>query len=350
VSGVIALAKPRRIKASHRRRRRVASDHLLYILNNPLSGTDPTGYTYKEACSHPGNLCTQGTAAGADTPQVPTSTGSHIPGISCAYCDNSGVQAYQAARGNGASGGQSAMGASSRQNQSASASGKGASSNGSNCGKIDEINALRDQGILPDAAGPNGAAINVEKSLDATGKAANEVGQIAKEEVKNPVNYIGFIGELKIALKLPAWAKRILGAGKAAEGAADIRMAGGGVRFVDHEGPSLLARALAKVARFKAGFSSGGRAVILDENLSTRGMAEALRRQGYNVRSVQEIYGTGTIDDEIIFDLARRIDARVLTRDVGRQPAKGFFELGITVDSRVRTPEGVGRILEEGLK
>jgi hypothetical protein len=44
VSVVIALAKPRRIKASHRRRRRVASDHLLYILNNPLSGTDPTGY------------------------------------------------------------------------------------------------------------------------------------------------------------------------------------------------------------------------------------------------------------------------------------------------------------------
>jgi hypothetical protein len=44
VSGVIALANPRRIKASHRRRRRVASDHLLYILNNPLAGTDPTGY------------------------------------------------------------------------------------------------------------------------------------------------------------------------------------------------------------------------------------------------------------------------------------------------------------------
>jgi hypothetical protein len=44
VSGVIALANPRRIKASHRRRRRVASDHLLYILNNPLSGTDPSGY------------------------------------------------------------------------------------------------------------------------------------------------------------------------------------------------------------------------------------------------------------------------------------------------------------------
>jgi hypothetical protein len=46
--GAFALATPRRIKASHRRRRRVASDHLLYILNNPLSGTDPTGYCSAE--------------------------------------------------------------------------------------------------------------------------------------------------------------------------------------------------------------------------------------------------------------------------------------------------------------
>jgi hypothetical protein len=44
VSAVIALARPRRIKASHRRRRKVAAGHLLYILNNPLSGTDPSGY------------------------------------------------------------------------------------------------------------------------------------------------------------------------------------------------------------------------------------------------------------------------------------------------------------------
>lgn len=48
VSGVLALANRTRIKPSHRRRRKAASAHLVYILNNPLSGTDPTGYA---ACS-----------------------------------------------------------------------------------------------------------------------------------------------------------------------------------------------------------------------------------------------------------------------------------------------------------
>ena len=64
--GAFALATPRRIKASHRRRRRVASDHLLYILNNPLSGTDPTGY----ACT----------------------TGTNIKGGGGPNCESTGVQ------------------------------------------------------------------------------------------------------------------------------------------------------------------------------------------------------------------------------------------------------------------
>jgi hypothetical protein len=44
VSAAIAPATLHRIKRSHRRRRKLAAGHLLYILNNPLSGTDPTGY------------------------------------------------------------------------------------------------------------------------------------------------------------------------------------------------------------------------------------------------------------------------------------------------------------------
>jgi hypothetical protein len=44
VSGVLSLAKPQRIKASHRRRWKGTTGHRLYIMNNPLSGTDPTGY------------------------------------------------------------------------------------------------------------------------------------------------------------------------------------------------------------------------------------------------------------------------------------------------------------------
>jgi hypothetical protein len=44
VSGVLSLAKPQRIKASHRRRWKGTTGHSVYIMNNPLSGTDPTGY------------------------------------------------------------------------------------------------------------------------------------------------------------------------------------------------------------------------------------------------------------------------------------------------------------------
>jgi hypothetical protein len=44
VSGVLSLAKPHRIKASHRRRWKGTTGHNVYIMNNPLSGTDPTGY------------------------------------------------------------------------------------------------------------------------------------------------------------------------------------------------------------------------------------------------------------------------------------------------------------------
>jgi RHS repeat-associated protein len=117
---------------------------------------------------------------------------------------------------------------------------------------------------------------------------------------------------------------------------------------------SLVARELVptlkQVLRQKAGFSAEGQAIILDENLAARGMADALRAQGHNVRSVQEIYGRGGITDPKILELARSINARVLTRDVGRQLEGGFFERAIKVDYRVRTAEGVGRILQEGLK
>jgi Restriction endonuclease fold toxin 9 len=44
VSAVLSLCKPHRIKASHRRRWKGTTGHSVYIMNNPLSGTDPTGY------------------------------------------------------------------------------------------------------------------------------------------------------------------------------------------------------------------------------------------------------------------------------------------------------------------
>ncbi len=112
----------------------------------------------------------------------------------------------------------------------------------------------------------------------------------------------------------------------------------------------LLIQVLRQLIQQKAGFNQSGVPIILDVNLSAKGMADALRNQGYNVRTVQEIFGTGRTPDAHILELARAIDGRVLTRDVGRQLDGGFFEKSIVVDSRVRTSAGVSRILEDGLK
>lgn len=56
MSAVLALVHRSRIKPRHRRRRKAASVHLVYILNNPLSGKDPTGY--QTCVVSEGNSCT----------------------------------------------------------------------------------------------------------------------------------------------------------------------------------------------------------------------------------------------------------------------------------------------------
>ena len=67
MSVVLALASRSRIKPSHRRRRKAASAHLVYIGNNPLSGRDPTGYacTGSNIDRHDGSSCAgQGVSGG----------------------------------------------------------------------------------------------------------------------------------------------------------------------------------------------------------------------------------------------------------------------------------------------
>ena len=133
MSAVIALARPHRIKASHRRRRRVASGHLLYILNNPLSGTDPTGYQCTTDAS--GDECAASAGSGNTTKIVSQQAGSRIKQTAGTLTNNgNGTATVTANNGksqtislSGASGGQSVVGASSRQNQAASASEKGSS-------------------------------------------------------------------------------------------------------------------------------------------------------------------------------------------------------------------------------
>jgi hypothetical protein len=139
VSAVVALANPRRIKASHRRRRRVASDHLLYILNNPLSGTDPTGYT---SCNANGDAadCANAAGPGGEAKVYQQNAGSHIKttvgsvknnGDGSATFTNNAGQSKTFGGGNGSPSGQGTTGTSSRQNQAASAGEKNAATNAS---------------------------------------------------------------------------------------------------------------------------------------------------------------------------------------------------------------------------
>lgn len=112
-----------------------------------------------------------------------------------------------------------------------------------------------------------------------------------------------------------------------------------------------MAGALSRLSLQKAGFSGKGVPIILDENLAARGMADALRAQGYNVRSVAEVFGQNGVKDPAIRQFAESVGARVLTADRGRQIGEGFGRLAIQVPGRVGTnAEAVARLLSEALK
>ena len=131
MSAVIALATPRRIKASHRRRRRVASDHLLYILNNPLSGTDPTGYACETGTHIKGGGGPNCESTGATgTPLAENPTNSMTKQIKKEIAASSGNQSSN----NGSTNAQGPKGASGTKDQAASPSDKGDQSNGVNIG------------------------------------------------------------------------------------------------------------------------------------------------------------------------------------------------------------------------
>lgn len=129
MSAVIALARPRRIKASHRRRRRVASDHLLYILNNPLAATDPSGYSCTPMTGS--HVC--GADTGAKNGQSTSTKTDTVGGIKLTTTKtvyaNGGSVTTVSGRLNGASGGQGTSGTDERKNQVADTSDKNSASN-----------------------------------------------------------------------------------------------------------------------------------------------------------------------------------------------------------------------------
>jgi RHS repeat-associated protein len=101
----------------------------------------------------------------------------------------------------------------------------------------------------------------------------------------------------------------------------------------------------------QAGFAEKGAPIILDENLMGTGVAEGLRSQGYNVRSISEIFGRTGIKDPVIREFAEASGARVLTADRGRQLGEGFGKLAIQVDARVgKDINAISRYLSEALK
>lgn len=121
---------------------------------------------------------------------------------------------------------------------------------------------------------------------------------------------------------------------------------GGGCSGAPDSGRQALVNTFSSRLAQQAGFGAQGRPIVLDENLSSRGAAEALRQAGYNVRSVQEIFGTGGIKDAQILQLAQQIGARVLTADRGRDVGGGFGSLAIAVDARATDVSSLVRYLE----
>lgn len=114
-----------------------------------------------------------------------------------------------------------------------------------------------------------------------------------------------------------------------------------------------LASTLQKVLLQRAGFSGKGIPILIDENLQgIRGSSEliqSLKSKGYDIRTVGEVLGNGTTNEDIL-KFAQSAGVRVLTRDRGRQLDGGFGNLAIQVDSRVKSTDGMARIIENALK
>ncbi len=110
-----------------------------YIMNNPLSGTDPSGYASCSTDASAGE-CAAAAGSGGTAKVTSQEAGSRIKQTVGSVTNNGNGTATVSAKGggsqtvslSGASTGQGTMGASSRQNQTASASAKGASSNKQN--------------------------------------------------------------------------------------------------------------------------------------------------------------------------------------------------------------------------
>jgi Domain of unknown function (DUF5615) len=187
-----------------------------------------------------------------------------------------------------------------------------------------------------------------DKEVHKLGSEIARKGEVAMETVAKETFFaalFGGVGRLAsgLATNLGRFAGKVAGLFRS-----EASVAGASV---DATAARNLAAALSRVTLQKAGFAREGVPIILDENLAAKGMADALRMQGYNVRSVAEIFGQNGIKDPVIRAFAETNGARVLTADRGRQIGEGFGQLAIQVPGRVgANVDVIGRILSNALK
>ena len=161
-----------------------------YILNNPLSGTDPTGYASCTTDASAGE-CAAAAGSGGTAKVTSQAEGSRIKqtvgtvknngdGSATVTSTSNGNAVKVTGLGNGGARGQGTMGASSRQNQAASASEKGVATNvSSNTGQAgNELNS--------------GASPSADQSIYMEYKDPHPVGDFAK----TPEERQAFIGAM----------------------------------------------------------------------------------------------------------------------------------------------------------
>lgn len=106
-----------------------------------------------------------------------------------------------------------------------------------------------------------------------------------------------------------------------------------------------LSSQLVTLIRQRAGFADEGVPLIIDSNNMRRGIAEALRAEGYNARTVSEIFGVDP-GDPAIASLAQILGGRVLTNNM-----TDFDRIiGIQIDPRATRVETWIGLIEAGLR
>jgi hypothetical protein len=112
-----------------------------------------------------------------------------------------------------------------------------------------------------------------------------------------------------------------------------------------------LTNTMREVVKMRAGFAKEGIPIIVDNSIGVnpQKIANELRKQGFNARSVTEIFGNDPGDANIL-KLAEAVKGRVLATDRGRNIGGGFGKQSIPVSGKIRQTDTIVRIVKEEIK